>query len=87
MSKKKASGNWTPGFRVSQPAVAVTQWAPSRMGPLDAVISLGMITGSALFFYGVAQESSSALVKTTGYAMAGFLGALLIGGFIKSVAE
>lgn len=58
--------------------------APAGNGATTAVvigglIGLGMAATGVLFNYGVARESKSGLVKTTGYIMAGAgaLGALL----------
>lgn len=81
---------WTPGFvrmpTLGQqlPSVAPTPGAPSApsnggsaaLGVVGALIALGIGSVGVLFSYGVARESKSGMVRTTGYILAG-TGALM----------
>lgn len=88
---------WTPGFnRVMGQITPLVSPAPSMApmasggGPAVAgllavgagALTIGVVGISVLFTYGIAKESKSGLVKTTGYILAG-AGALV--GLVEAV--
>lgn len=74
---------WTPGFSRVTGIGQITPLVPpaAAPAPTDAgqvaaaiggsILTLGVLGLSVAFTYGIARESKSGLVKTTGYIMAG----------------
>lgn len=58
-----------------------------RLSDVTAVVTLGLLVGATAFTYGVAQESTSTLVKTAGYATAGLLAASIVAGVLVALAQ
>jgi hypothetical protein len=76
---------WTPGFSrvtgirpfTAPPAAALAQVSAGQVaGALGAsAVTLGVLGIGVAFTYGIARDSKTSLVKTTGYILAG-VGAL-----------
>jgi hypothetical protein len=86
MSKKKTLKKWAPA-QLGQLVPFGQPPASSGIRTLDAVLTLGVVTGATVFMYGAARESTSNLVKTAGYVTAGLLGASLVAGLVVAITQ